>query len=298
MHRAFAGWLIGKPWRAFLLTAIFGVLSPQGLSPLSVVAGAIPVLLLLSRDARFGLQAALGGSVAVSAVLLASRQSVLESLASVALLFLAPIGLAMLLQRTGSLRWCFQIAVLAAGLLLVGIYVGVDAPVALWRQLLLAAVQEVTQSGLIADDQTVLQSLAHTNWGTYVALWLVTVFGALSLGSWWQSLIKSPGAFGREFQQLRLGAVLGLLSVLSVCAAFAFDKLNVDAPLVDALVWVATVALACQGLSAVHRLKASGRVGRGWLTATYVLLILPLTMLFVVMLLAGWGVADNWRRRA
>lgn len=300
MHRAFAAWLIASSWRAALATAILAILSPQGLSPIAVLASGVPVLLLLGLGSRSGVQAALAGCVAAGAILIASGQSILLSALDVALLFLAPLGLASLLQSTGTLRWSFQVAVVGAAALLVAIYAGVDDPVGQWRRLVQAAVEQMAQYGLMKDEQaTLLGSLAHTNWGTYVALWLLTVLGSLFIGAWWHSLLNAPGAFGSEFQQLRLGKVLGTLAVLIVIAVFALQRLaSIDVPVLDALLWIATIALAFQGLAAAHRLKASGRVGRGLLTTTYVLLIVPLpfTMVITVLLLAGWGVADNWRR--
>jgi hypothetical protein len=61
---------------------------------------------------------------------------------------------------------------------------------------------------------------------------------------------------------------------------------------------VSIAALMIQGLAAAHRLKARRGFGRGWLIATYLLLLVPITSPLVMLLLAGWGVADNWRRAA
>jgi len=302
MHRAFAAWLIAKSWRAPLAGAIFGILSPQGLSPFSVVAGAVGVFLLLSRDLRSGLQSALTGCAAVVTLLATGGQSAWSSIAIVGLLFLAPFGLAVVMQRTGSLRWCFQIAVVGATALVIGIYVVLDDATGSWR--LLAGewghmfADELRRAGYAMEDKTIVDLLAGTNWGTYVADWMLTMLCAVFLGCWWHSLLHAPGAFGKEFQQLRLGKAFGSLALMIVIATLVLNTYYANVPLMDALRWIAIFALAIQGLSAVHRLKASGRVGRGWLTATYVLLIVPITMVFVVMLLAGWGVADNWRRPA
>jgi hypothetical protein len=296
MHRAFAAWLIAKPWRAFLLTAILGVLSPQGMSPLAVAAGAIPVLIALARDGRWGLQVTLAGAVTVCAYLLASGQSFALSLASVCLLFFAPFGLALIVQRTGSLLLSLQLSVVGAGLLLAGVFAGLENPVARWRELVQETVRQFVQFGLISDTEPFEKALAGTNWGTYIAFWLITILGSLFLGCWWHSLTQAPGAFGKEFRQLRLGKTLGVAAVVTVVTAFVLDKVSIDAPFLDALVWIAIVPLACQGLSAAHRLKANGRVGVAWLVMTYLLLIFaaPIT----AMVLAGWGVVDNWRKVA
>jgi len=307
MHRALAGWLIAKWWHAPIAVAIFGLLSPPGLLPpgvwpFSVMASAIPVLLLLSGDLRLAVQASIVGCATLGAILIAGGQTLYASVAFVALLYLAPAALAVSVQRSGSLRWSFQIAVVGAMALVGALHVGLDNPTGSWEQFVgdwvhLIAVK-LGPVGYKMDETAIKEMFAATNWGTFVGNWLTTVLSSLFLGCWWHSLLHAPGAFGREFQQLRLGKAFGSLALMIVIAAFAFDKLATREPILDALLWVAIISLAIQGLAAAHRLKASGRVGRGLLTATYVLLVMPVMNVFVLMLLAGWGVVDNWRRVA
>jgi hypothetical protein len=72
--------------------------------------------------------------------------------------------------------------------------------------------------------------------------------------------------------------------------------LATESSLLASLAWVAFTALAFQGLAAAHRMKARGRLNRGWLAAIYVLLVVPLSMSITVFILALWGFADNWLR--
>jgi hypothetical protein len=141
-----------------------------------------------------------------------------------------------------------------------------------------------------------LESLAPTNLGTYASIWVVTILGALFVGRWWHSQLDAPGAFGQEYRQLRLGKLLGAIALGVVVGGFVFGKLGITLPLVDAWMWIAVAGLAFQGLAAAHKLKATGLIGRGWLTAIYVLLIVPISTMLMIVLLAGWGVADNWQR--
>jgi hypothetical protein len=138
--------------------------------------------------------------------------------------------------------------------------------------------------------------LAATNWGTYVALWLVTILGALFVGRWWHTLLAAPGVFGQEYRQLRLGKLLGVVAFAVIVGGFTLGKLGIEWPVVDAWLWIAVAGLAFQGLAAAHKLKANGLIGRGWLIAIYVLLIVPLSTMLMIVLLAGWGLADNWQR--
>ena len=48
-----------------------------------------------------------------------------------------------------------------------------------------------------------------------------TVFGSLLLGRWWQSLLDTPGTFGVEYRQLRLGRALGIATTVLFIARVA-----------------------------------------------------------------------------
>jgi hypothetical protein len=120
---------------------------------------------------------------------------------------------------------------------------------------------------------------------------LLGTLSALFLGRWWQSLLESPGGFGSEYRELRLGRVLGVAAI-AVIAAAAFA----DIELLDCLSWVAVSSLAYQGLAAAHRRKAAQLMGQGGLVVIYVFLLVPLSAFIMVTLLAAWGAADNWRQ--
>jgi len=294
MHRSFAGWLSEKIWRAGLFSVIFGVMSPQGLSPIAVMAGALPVLMTMRHDARVGLQVALAGAVAIAAALIAVGQSLGLAALSAASVMAAPWALSVILKRTGSLNLCFQVAVLVAGLVLCVLYVAFEDPVGYWQELLRSAAHAMSEAGLVVDEAAVYQSLLMTSWGTYVSLWLLTLLSSLFLGRWWQSLIEAPGEFGVEFRQLRMGKLLGGLALLAMIVMLLPAHWRAEVPFLSALAWPAILGLVLQGLSAIHQLKALGRVGRGWLVTVYVSLFVVTPV--AVIALAGWGLADNWQR--
>jgi len=112
---------------------------------------------------------------------------------------------------------------------------------------------------------------------------------ALFLARWWQSLPDRAGRFGAEFQQLRLGVVLGAVAAAVIAASLLLDR-----PLVDDLGRIFLGALTLVGLAAAHRFKASGRLNGAWLWAIYVLLVVAAPIM--VAALAGWGFVDNWLR--
>lgn len=261
--------------------------------PFMILAGAIPVLMAMRFDARIALAIAATGAAAAAWVVFSVSEPVWWVLAGIGLLFFSPVLLGLLLRRTGSMNLCFQVTVLGAAAALILVHVALPDPVAIWTELLHRVLDSMAAAGLrLEGDQSALVRVwARTMWGALAALALATVLGSLLLGRWWQSLVQSPGAFGREYRRLRLGLTLGV----TITGLFVI-ALTTDSPLAASLAWVAFAALAFQGLAAAHRSKAGGRLNRGWLAAIYVLLIVPLSMSITVFALAIWGFADNWLR--
>ena len=256
-----------------MASAFCGALSPQMLMPFMVLAGAIPVLTVLRSNAGLGLAMAAIGAFSATWVVLSLSQAAQWVIAGIVGLFFSPVLVA------------------AAGLAMV--HLVLPDPAAMWHELLRRVLDSMAAAGLKVEGNTdaLIEVWARTMWGALAALTLALVLGSLFLGCWWQSLMATPGSFGTEYRQLRLGRVLGLcVTVLFVSAFF------VDSALLASLAWVAFAGLSFQGLAAAHRSKARGQINRGWLAAIYVLLIVPLSMSITVLALAIWGFADNWLR--
>jgi hypothetical protein len=293
MHRAIAAWLTERPWRAAFASAICGALSPQMLLPFLILAGAIPVLVLARYGASMALSVALAGAAAASWVVLSVYAPTIWLFVGLAWLFLGPVALRLILQRTGSMVLTFQVAILATGAGVLLIHVLLADPVAIWIPLLQPIVESMSAAGwqVEADQEAIVQVWARTMWGALGAISLVPLLGSLFLGRWWEALLRSPGAFGEEYRRLRIGMVLGsCITVLFALAVF------LDSALLSSLAWVGFAGLVFQGLAAAHRSKAKGRLNKGWLAAIYVLLIVPLSTSLTVFVLGIWGFADNWLR--
>ncbi|HLS80722.1 MAG TPA: hypothetical protein VK025_04910 [Steroidobacter sp.] len=294
MHQAIAAWLIQRSWRAAVVSAVCGAFALQMPAPFAILAGAVPTLIALRFGVQSGLIVAAAGAVAATFIVLSVAESGSWLFAVVALMFAAPVLLAALMRNTGSLNLCYQSAALAAAALLIAVYLALPDPVAVWAQLLHQALDSMAAAGFQfeADQDEIVAVWSLTMWGAMAALAFATTFGGFLLGRWWDSLLTSPaGQFGAEYRRLRLGKALGgAATVLFVLALF------VHSSLVASLAWVAFAALAFQGLAAAHRMKAGGRLNRGWLAVIYVLLFMPLSTSITVFVLAIWGFADNWLR--
>jgi hypothetical protein len=279
---------------AIAFCALVLPLMQQLMPPFVVLVVAIPVLAALRFDTATAVGTAATGAVVAGWVVYSfSSEPVMWVLVGLAVLFFSPVALAVLLRRTGSLNLCFQVAVLGAGLMLLIIHAALEDPVAVWTRLLNQLLDSMESAGFQfeGDRDKLVLAWARSMWGALAALALGIVFGGLLLGRWWATLLEAPGAFGREFQRLKLGLALGVTITALIVTMFVSES-----ALIASLMWVALLALAFQGLAAAHRSKAGGRLNKGWLAAIYVLLIVPLSTSITVFGLAIWGFADNWLR--
>lgn len=293
MHRAIATWLTQQSWRAVIAGALCGAMAPQMPMPFLLLAGAVPVLLVLRGEERVAMGAAATAAMAAVWTLMPLVQPASWTLMGVVAVIFSATALAMVWRRTGSPNLCFQLAVLVTAFALTMIYALVSQPEALWVDRLTRLLQSMAVAGIAieGDVDALVRAWARTMWGALAAMTLAAILISLFLGRWWASLLETPGAFGAEYQQLRLGRVLGIgVTLLFVMAMWT------DSAWIDSLAWVALAGLAFQGLAAAHRSKAVGKLNRGWLAAIYVLLLMPLSTSVTVFVLAIWGFADNWLR--
>jgi len=293
MHRAIAAWLNERSWHAGVASAVCGVMAPQMPMPFLILAAAIPALVTLSKEARLGFILAATASIASASVILPMAEPARLTMAGIVAVIFGATLLASIWRRTGSSNLSFQVAVLGMAVALVLVYVLVPDPDVIWVKRLTRLMKTMTERGLAprGDVDALVQVWARTMWGALAAMMLSAILASLFLGRWWLTLLQSPGEFGAEFRQLRLGRVLGIgVTILFLMA------LSLQLPLVDSLAWVGFAGLSFQGLAAAHRGKATGRLNRGWLAAIYVLLLMPLSTSVTLFVLAIWGFVDNWLR--
>jgi hypothetical protein len=291
MNRSFASWLADNPGGAVFVTALLGLLPLFGLGFAFFLPGAVPALVVLLRGPRLGLAIAVGAAGLLTAAMWLVGRPLPVGLIYSAWVLGPPLALAMLLARTGSLSMCLQMAVLAGVVMLVILHQTLGDPEKFWAPFVRDLAHEMQRRGLPMDleKEGLVETLARTLWGWVTALTMVLAMCAVFLARWWQWPQERPGRFGAEFQQIRLGVVLGTAGAALIAAS-----IWVDQPLVDDLERIFLGALMLVGLAAAHRYKAAGRLGAGWLWAIYLLLVLAAPVM--VAALAGWGFVDNWLR--
>ncbi len=293
MSRSFASWISENPGRAVFVTGLLGLLPLLGLGFAFFLPGAVPALVALVRGPRLGLVVAVGATVLLTlAMWMIGRPVPVGVIYSVWVLG-PPLALAVILRRTGSLSMCLQLAVVAGVVLLLVLHLSLGDPEKFWAPFVRDLAEEMQRRGLPMDLEKdgLAETLARTLWGWVTALTMLLAMCALFLARWWQMRLPPPGEgrFGAEFQQLRLGAVLGTAGAVLIVASLLTDR-----PLVDDLERIFLGALMLVGLAAAHRYKATGRLNGGWLWAIYAMLVFAAPIMVAAM--AGWGFVDNWVR--
>ena len=291
MSRTFSSWIADNPGAAVFVTALLGLLPLFGLGFAFFLPGAVPALVTLVRDARSGMLVAAGASGLLALAMLAMGRPIPVGLIYSLWVLGPPLLLAAMLRRSESLTLCLQVAVLGGAVMVLMLHATLGDPERFWAPFVRDLAQEMERRGLPMDLEAdgLVETLARTLWGWVTMLTVLLAMCALFLARWWQFRPATPGRFGAEFRQLRIGIALGVASAVAVAASLLSDR-----PLVDDLARLFLGSLTIVGLAAAHRFKAEGRLHGAMLWAIYVLLVLAAP--FMVAALAGWGFVDNWMR--
>jgi hypothetical protein len=292
MNRSFASWIADHPGRAVVVTGLLGLLPLFGLGFAFFLPGAVPALVTLVRGPRTGVMVAAGATLLLALAMWAIGRPIPVGLIYSAWVLGPPLALGLLLRRTDSLSLALQVAVLAGVAMVVLLHLTLGDPARFWAPFVRDLAEEMQRRGLPMDleQDGLVETLAQTLWGWVTVLTVLLAMCALFLARWWQARAAGQaGQFGAEFQQLRIGVVLGGAAAVSIVASLLSGR-----PLVDDLARLFMGALMIVGLAAAHRYKAAGRLGGAWLGLIYVLLVIVAPVM--VAALAGWGFVDNWLR--
>ena len=110
---------------------------------------------------------------------------------------------------------------------------------------------------------------------------------SLLLGRWWQSALYNPGGLVNEFNSLRLGRSLNLIS-----SAFLLMALFSASELATMIVLLLLSLYLLQGVAVVHGVFELRQIAKGWLIGLYVMILFIPHL--VVLPLAVFGLSDAW----
>jgi hypothetical protein len=139
-----------------------------------------------------------------------------------------------------------------------------------------AGIQLEAQQNLPENiDKKLLQTLME---GVLGAVHMAILLACVVLARWWQAALYNPGGFQTEFHQLRLP--IWLTGTLAL-AVFGLSSIT------DMTQWlfVLSIPLLFAGLALVHGLIEQLKLGRAWLIATYLGLLLSSAVVFTLLAL-------------
>ena len=163
-------------------------------------------------------------------------------------------------------------------------------PVATWRDLLEPIVQSLVDSQLLdqAQQQGLLETMAHWMPGMVAAGFFLQSSVALFLARWWQAVLYNPGGFQTEFHRLRMHRAVAVITL----GILLLRPLGVVGGFWDYTAMLLLAAWFLQGLALAHGVLHLVDAKIGWLVGLYLLLLFA--MPHTVMALAAAGFADGW----
>lgn len=192
------------------------------------------------------------------------------------------------LRQAGSLTLAVQVAVLAGVLGSVIFTAWSRDPQAYWEQVLRDLTERARSAGLEVGPADLIPGAAQVMTGVMSASAVASGLAALFLGTWWAGTSTGRG-FGAEFQELRMGRVIGL--VAGVAGVLFLTSLR---PSADDVLLVLGVGFVMQGLAVVHWHGARREWPKAWPLALYLpLALLPAVAVVEMLLLALLGLFDN-----
>jgi hypothetical protein len=274
--------------------------SVLGVAGLAVASMAIPLMSLFS-SAALGLVALRRGAresflvLCVSAAVAGLSGMFLTGSSVVAmtygLLLWVPVWpVAILLRSTAQLGLTLEAAALLALLVVLGIFLVLSDPAALWQETLLQLVQPMFEHAPAGFDRAQvsnnLSTFAHYMTGVAVAGSLAGLVFGLLVARWWQAMLFNPGGFRTEFVALRLHAASGYAWLAVIGLGVLAD--GVWAELAWNLSIPFFVPFVTAGFAVLHAMLAMKRF---WLIGLYVA---PFFLPQLLLPVAFMGFSDIW----
>nr|VFK78164.1 MAG: hypothetical protein BECKSD772D_GA0070982_100831 [Candidatus Kentron sp. SD] len=212
--------------------------------------------------------------------------------------------LAATLRHTRSLGTTMAVAGLCAAAGVIVLHVGIDDPLAWWRDRLHGILMPSGHASGI-DTRTVerLEALIEALAPMMTALPAGIMFGAilvLFLARWWHAILDNPAGFRDEFHGLRLDSRLAVLATIVLGFSIFVDQAG---GISDSFLQIFVILYLFQGLAVFHGIIAARGASHLWLVLLYLLLVFDLLglsrgvlnipdipMIFLVIT----GIMDTW----
>ena len=285
-----ARFIMAGPSQAALVASVTAILALI-LPPLAWISGGVIAMIVLHLGPRRGMQLIGFAGLAVMVLGWIVIGTPVLAFSMIMLLWLPVWLAAVVLYRTVSLALALQLITAMALLFVLVLQLFYsDLHVALSQEfagiiqpMIDQQPTEQARQNLVAALDTVLPLLP----GLLAMGVMMGAVLSLLLGRWWQSALYNPGGLSREFNELRLGKVPAIVSMILLGVAMLTGNM-----LVTMLMLVILVLYLIQGLAMVHGLLALKQANKFWLVGLYFFIFIMPQL--VILPVAAVGLTDAW----
>jgi len=291
--KALASFIMRGRTQATLVAVVAAVLSLV-IPPLSHLSGATIGLVTLRNGAKEGLFLMLALGLVMGAIgMMSSLEGGLVQAYVIGMLLLSvPVLLASIVLRvTRSLGQTLSVIAIMAALLILLANIVLGDAAAWWRSVLETVMAPMlNEADLSAGEASdMLEGMARMMTGLVAAVLLYSTMINLSLARWFQGMLYNPGGFQQEFHALFLEKRVAIVAALIGAGGMIFAG---QGGISQDLMILVVALFSIHGLALVHGVIGITGMGRGWLFALYVgLVIVPP---HIAMMLAMVGYIDSW----
>lgn len=277
-----------------VLVAVVGAVLSLVVPPLSHIAGAAIGLVTLRNGGKEGLFLVI--SLALVMGLIGSFSSLDGGLVQVYVIAMVlmsiPVLIASLILRaTRSLDLTLIVIAGMIAFLVVVANIIIGDATSWWRAVLGSVLEPALNEAQVPLEQMdqMLNDTARMMTGLIAAVLLYSTMINLSLARWFQAMLYNPGGFQSEFHALYFDRRVAVAAAVIGAVGMVFAG---QGGIPQDLMILVVALFSIHGLALVHGLVGLTNMGRGWLVALYIgmLLVPP----HLAMILAMIGYIDSW----
>jgi hypothetical protein len=293
MLQSLAQFTMRGRWQAAGVIALLSVAALM-LPPFSYLASGVIVLFTLRMGPKEGMKVV----VATTALFTLLAVLLLDKIFITGLFLISswlPIfGASWVLGYTRSLAMSLLAATGLGIVVVLGTYLVLPDPVLWWQQIIEPLAETLAQQPGWQFDQAQTQAIVLNLSGMMTGLMAaglsLNIMLGLLLGRSWQAKLYNPGGFASEFQQLKLGKSVAILTIVMMVVTAL--PLGDSVAILRACLPVLLVVFTLQGLSVVHAIVKQQQRQSFWLVAVYVLLLVMMPQMAVLLTIIG--VLEQW----
>lgn len=281
MMKNFASFTLSGKFPAF--TVVFGFLLFALIFPLSaILSGAAIVLITLHAGPKNSLPIAIACIIALALVSTVFIGNAPLGAITAAAQLLPSFILAAIFYSTRSLSLSLQAAALLGALAFVIVSALFPDSYQFWQQSLSTILAPVLETGGYNAEQGVvlISQTAKFMTGLLIASIVLVHSSILLFGYKLKCLIDDNNQFQQDFQQMRLGKVLALLTIfVGIWAVLAQSAYAAQ------LCGIMSILFFLQGMAVIHTTTGTMTKGKLWLIIAYILVIFVPQAILVAILL-------------